>query len=1407
MPGKRNSAIFYRRGIPNGNIQFGSLVNTNLTFPINRNINTNYVSPNVGSIPNPPTNVTATSRYQSAMLAFTPSTGTGIYYLVYNADTNTQVYFTTINSSSLNIPNLINGNSYSFYIKSFNSAGASIPSNTSNTIIPTFTVPDPPSITSVVIGNGSATFYYTPSLYTGGYSIINYKYLIDNDNDVVMNSIDGSYNVSGLTNGTVYNLTLESANILGYSSASLSYAFTPSALAPDPPTINSTSIGTNYGNLYFTPGYNNGSAITAFYTYDASTNTLQSDVSYNLQSGSETATIHNLNPGQSYSFYMKNENSVGISIASNNSGTIIPDNNVVPDPPTNLSVDVITTDNTIGDYTVTAIPPANSDRPVITKYTFSDGSNNYDVSFNAGIDPSYTFIGLTITNSYTFTVTATNSVGTSNPSVPTTTITYTLTPTVASGQSGSYPFMGTINTVITDTNISILSDLESFSFEISSKIPDPSYNDGIIVPLTEPISSSFTTSYLNTNNYVNTGAKTVQIPVFGLYQNYTNTVIFTVVPNSFITGTGIQTFTVPFSTGTWNGTNHSLFSNPTKTTTRNSTLLDYSTFLMKTVGNIIDIDSEVRWTSNMSNINSVGFIDNSYNTLYYTTSNQLFAFNLFTGSNVTLGTYSSVTNNMNHHNIDPGKCPNTFFVCAQSLNGITSSNIGNIENMVIELDTSGNLIKTFDILQILYNYMIDQGEDPTIVPTPLNYNSGDTSFINSNDWFHLNASCYCPSYNEVIMTGREDFIIAIDYDTEEIKWILGYSITDVSSNNYYPKNWYNNYASLRSKTLTLVANSIYPDVSLNFYPNGQHAVQIDPNNNDNLLCFNNMLGGGAHIPAGPNPVNNNPTQYTAQNSAGMKFYIDRNALTASIIYYFDNTLTSNGQAGPISSLITSNFYQTGNTYLANFSAAGSNNGNLVGTGPIIIGVDSEQNVAFQYKYGPFNPGVGLGWNAVPVNFNNLYFDLINVTNPYAPTSLVATLISGTNGVNLTWQSPTNNGGSPILSYTVFLSTDPSTNVIVSGTIGVPGDYNIPPNTYVTFSAPASASSTTASFYVISTNNNGFSSPYSIQSNSVTIPPATVPFPPTNLIATPGDAFATISFTPGLTGGYPILNYIAYDSSGNAYNTGQTSSPITIDNLINNLEYIFYLKAFNTLGASVASSTVSVTPTNSGIITQGLQLYLDAGNTSSYTSGSVWTNLIVDSSINTFTLVNSPSYSSNYGGYLSFTQNLLQYGVTTDALPLNYWSLETWFYYNGPQSGLSPCIITNVFTNNGINYGIGNLNEQGLTNNQISTFGFNNSTFFSKSPILTFSDIGWYHLVGTFDTSYNMTLYANGVSQGSTDCSNNIPQQNTNGINLMKRWDQTDCFNGGLSIVRIYNYALTQSQIVNNYNYEKSRFGL
>ena len=88
---------------------------------------------------------------------------------------------------------------------------------------------------------------------------------------------------------------------------------------------------------------------------------------------------------------------------------------------------------------------------------------------------------------------------------------------------------------------------------------------------------------------------------------------------------------------------------------------------------------------------------------------------------------------------------------------------------------------------------------------------------------------------------------------------------------------------------------------------------------------------------------------------------------------------------------------------------------------------------------------------------------------------------------------------------------------------------------------------------------------------------TAPGAPTGVTAVAGSAQATVSFTPGATGGSPIIGYVVTADPGGATASG-SSSPITVGGLTNGQAYVFTVRATNAAGTSSASlSSNQVTP--------------------------------------------------------------------------------------------------------------------------------------------------------------------------------------------------------------------------------------
>lgn len=185
--------------------------------------------------------------------------------------------------------------------------------------------------------------------------------------------------------------------------------------------------------------------------------------------------------------------------------------------------------------------------------------------------------------------------------------------------------------------------------------------------------------------------------------------------------------------------------------------------------------------------------------------------------------------------------------------------------------------------------------------------------------------------------------------------------------------------------------------------------------------------------------------------------------------------------------------------------------------------------------------------------------------PSAPTSVVAT--PGNTQVTVTFAAPSNNGGSPILGYTVTPS--PATAGWIDSNAG---------STSLTHVITNLTNGTAYTFTVRATNANGISDP-SAPSNSAT--PATVPSAPSAAGAVPRNNGADVTFAASASnGGSAISGYtvISNPPGGVDLTQGSTALKHYVVGLTNGIPYTFTVVAQNGVGTSPASApTPAVTP--------------------------------------------------------------------------------------------------------------------------------------------------------------------------------------------------------------------------------------
>ena len=225
----------------------------------------------------------------------------------------------------------------------------------------TIVAPDAPSIGSITAGDAQLSIPFTAPAYNGGASITNYKYSTDGGSTwISAASTTSPIVVSGLTNGTAYNVKLRAVNSAGDGTPSSGVSATPVApvVAPGAPTIGSITAGDGQLSVPFTAPTSDGGATITDYKYSTDNGTIwTSAVTRN-----SPIVITGLTNGVSYNVKLRAVNSAGDGTAS----TAVTATPVQPAPPSSPSGPAPAPGPTA--------PPAQVESVAITKAVGSSGS-------------------------------------------------------------------------------------------------------------------------------------------------------------------------------------------------------------------------------------------------------------------------------------------------------------------------------------------------------------------------------------------------------------------------------------------------------------------------------------------------------------------------------------------------------------------------------------------------------------------------------------------------------------------------------------------------------------------------------------------------------------------------------------------------------------------------------------------------------------------------------------------------------------------------------------------------------------------------------------------------------------------------------------------------------------------------
>jgi hypothetical protein len=359
--------------------------------------------------PGPPLGVTAIAGNNLATVSWTAPTNNGgsaiTGYSVSSSPSGGSCPLTA--TLGCTVTGLTNGVAYTFRVIATNGIGSGPASAPSNVVIPGMAPAQPTKVTAVA-GPSSAAVFWTgpvdPRILITGYTVTT----SGGGSQTCPPTTSLGCNVTGLTNGVSYTFTVTATNLWGTSAGTTSNAVVPAVIPAAPTTVTATAGNAQATVSWLAPSNTGGLVITG-YTVTSLPGGLTCATTSAL-----SCTVTGLTNGTSYAFTVGAIISAyGMTATSGASNIVTPA--TIPDAP--ASVVAVAGDTTAS---VAWAAPANNGSP-ITAYTVTSSPGNKTCTTTGAT--FCTVHGLSSGTSYTFTVTATNGVGTSLPSAPSASVT------------------------------------------------------------------------------------------------------------------------------------------------------------------------------------------------------------------------------------------------------------------------------------------------------------------------------------------------------------------------------------------------------------------------------------------------------------------------------------------------------------------------------------------------------------------------------------------------------------------------------------------------------------------------------------------------------------------------------------------------------------------------------------------------------------------------------------------------------------------------------------------------------------------------------------------------------------------------------------------------------------------------
>ena len=234
-----------------------------------------------------------------------------------------------------------------------------------------------------------------------------------------------------------------------------------------------------------------------------------------------------------------------------------------------------------------------------------------------------------------------------------------------------------------------------------------------------------------------------------------------------------------------------------------------------------------------------------------------------------------------------------------------------------------------------------------------------------------------------------------------------------------------------------------------------------------------------------------------------------------------------------------------------------------------------------------------------------------------------------------------------------------------------------------------------------------------------------------------------------------------------------------------------------------------------IVTSGLVFNIDSGFIKSYPqNGTSWWD--ISGGNISGTLTNSPTWNSGNGGYLSFdgASSYINFGSNNLGVDVANKTACAWIYPTSSPSGVAGIIDKDYDnTGSGGSSAYGGWGFWLNSSNKLQFWPHANKDLVDTGTALTLNT--WNYVCVTWNTSTKTAIFYLNGSTTTTQSNSAIVEQSSTGVSLGiglirlggPGGGTSNFFPGRIAICQVYNRILSSTEISQNFNAQRSRFGI